>query len=359
MNAEPRTAEPHSLSSSEPPTLHATPGAFTMSPDECPPGADAAASSFLEWDADLKPPATDAQTAPPPAVLIIRERPGRPLWARAMPALVVLVVVGGLLTLRSLMADWPGLLTVARTRLARDFPTWVEPAAPNINAPVAAPPTAPELADVDANADVDVPPPLLPPAQVREEAVAAPPAAEAEPASPETEAALADIEREAQKKKAEQAEIERLKDQVAEAMPPPAPPGPLGFPGFMARDLDELHRQARQFHQQQIAAMRRMFEESRKAHDEWLRAQGIAPLPDLGALEAWGLAGELFGEDGLVPPPPAPGDAGDRQAQPRPAARDRARGRVDRQAPGNGRFRRFVTPDGRVVGFQWRWSDSL
>jgi hypothetical protein len=275
-------------------------------------------------------------------VLIIRERPPRSLLARLLPALLLMALAGALLVMRTGTPDWPGLMRAAQDALAQRS----APPFESVTTPATVPPEpGPEAAAStrDPESDAAEPSPAAP-ADSRPEA-AAPADADAAPAADETRAALAEIERQAQLKKAEQEALEKLKEEIAQEMPPPPPPAPLLPPwrGFDPEELAQLRRRADALHRQQFAEMRQMMEEATRWHNQARQRMGLPPL------ELW----DPFGPDADWPPfPPAPLDLPDLKPN------EIRTFRFGPDGQGRGEVRRFVSPDGSMTRTEIRLNQT-
>ena len=195
-----------------------------------------------------------------PDVIVIPHRPSSMPRGLAWPLL--LIVVAGLgLAIRASISDWRGLFEEARSRVAAAFSR--KPAAP-----------PPQLARADRPARANRP--------VETNTPATPPVAQAPPAAVEgPKRAWDDIRDAAEKKQAERAELEKIKEKAAEdlARTPPPPdrirrPNPALLAQMQQRQIEAL----RQMQQMQLRGMRdlaaghhQQFERMIREHNERMR----------------------------------------------------------------------------------------
>lgn len=307
-------------------------------------------ATSLQWDAALEAPPDQKTT---PAVLIVRERPPRSVAWRLLPVALLTLLTGGLLAKQSTLAAWPKLLDdfgselVAQVRHAPPAPTptpEVEPAPPS--------PT-----------NDDAAPPVKKPAP--------------EPAAPTdpTRAALAEIEREAEHQKAEQAERSRLQAEAERQAPPPREAPQRVRPRDNPEDIARFHEHIRRLREQQFAQMRPLLEDAQRRQDAWRRQMGLPPMPPMMRFDALRDFG-IDPNDHAVPPPPVPGiiDANPSHARNKtlressvgqnPMRRgniglDRANAMPIPDAVERATLRPLLSPDGRLIGYQWRLNQGL
>lgn len=264
-------------------------------------------------------PGAGAGPAPEAGPDILVVAPGRAwaLPARLIPALGVMALASGLLLCRVGMRDWRGLVPEGRERFRGLALALVDP--PDGRAP-AVPGSGPAAA----------PTPIPPPAPTPAPAVAPTPAPAAG-GRDDTRAALDAIRREAERKKAERDEMDRLAREAearCRVQPPRARPvAPRG------RALTP------QEHAQVLRAQQEM---RRRMLDQMARA----PRPMMGPMARfpWPFA------PGAGLPFPMPG--------PFPPGWGAAPGRVPAPWPGPPQVQTFVSPDGALSGFVVRWSSA-
>lgn len=258
---------------------------------------------------DAAPDEIEALVAPPKSgevddgpIVVMAPRPWSPpaaLW----PAVLLLLLAVGLMAYRAVaVEDWQGLFTEGRqSLLARagwsDTVAAIDRPAPE--APKAAPaepgnstesPEGPttDLAAVEGPTDPDDPAPATP-AEPSDEATVAEAVPPADPAA----AALEDIQQEAERRRAEQEELARLKEKIAAEAPPPR----RGGPGLDQRQMLALIEQMKR---RQLEMMDRALQEMERQAPGW-------------GAPAWGGGDQAFGF-GAIPPLPGFDGFGDDDA---------------------------------------------
>ncbi len=272
------------------------------------PGPGSEDASTLREIAD---PDVVAQTpgGPPPNVLIVKQTASRGISPRAAVALLALILAVGGLALRGQFHDWQGLWTESQDRWTTPETATPPPAIAQI--PPAAPKPDPKPAPEPAPGDLLAAAPAAPePDKPKPEAKP-----EAAPREDGTQAALADIEKEAERHRREQEELEQLRKQVERDAPPPAArPSPRRF-GCGApmplnpQDRQQLARMIREQQLRQIQEMERVFSEMERARANgfqgWPPMMPRLPRPDFGM--AVPPAPQPEGARRFVPDPPEPG----------------------------------------------------
>lgn len=229
-----------------------------------------------------KPDTLDEDDGP---IIVMAPRPWSPP-AAVLPAVLLLLLAGGLMAYRAVgVEDWQGLFTegghrlLARAGWSNDAPRGVSPA-------VKAPKADPEVSDAspvpveqaDAGEPVEEAP--APP-----EPAAEPKLAETDTPSEPDEAVLDDIQREAERRRAEQEELARLKEKIEAEAPPPR----RGGPGMDQRQMLALMDQMKRRH---LEMMDRALREMERQQSDWTaggRLDGafgfdaFPPLPGFGA----------------------------------------------------------------------------
>jgi hypothetical protein len=300
----------------------------------------------------------------------------------------LLVLALGGLAARGLVDDWQGLLTESRTRWttlkpapppavaqAQAEPAWAT--APETLAPAARPeatastPVPDDLVAAAPRPDPEPEPlpraPALPERNAPKPAPDAPEAAAPAPSPPaheeDTKAALADIEKEVERKRKEQAELEALRQQAERNAPPPAR-APLRRFGFGVplpqnpREREQLARMIREQQMRHLREMERMFDAMERAQAEAFRAWPPAaapimprrPRPNFGMVQPPPAAPPFRGDARrfAVPPPPRPGNL---DLDPPPGARDPNWPNVDPRRPNDDRARP-AKPNDPMRGWQ-------
>lgn len=320
-------------------------------------------------------------------IVVLAPRPWSPP-AALVPAMLLLILAAGLMAYRAVgVEDWQGLFTEGRQNLlaragwsndeakqADPPPAAVESAAEQPGAPpTPIPPLTPEPSPELATAEepiVEVPAPLLAePGQDEAEL------AEVIPPDDPVAATMDDIQKEAERRRAEQEELARLKEKLEAEAPPPHRGGLVVDPQQMLALMEQAKRE-------QLEMMDRVLREMERQQPAWAAGGwgnggfgAIPPLPGFDDVEdafgfddlrrrhaeaieraerdmarfreRMGRGDPFFGRQPLagdIPPPPAPGFDAHADAVVPPGL----------VVPEGAEVRTFRGPDGSQ-GFIMRW----